>query len=63
MPRAAQTLFAALNTLEGRVISMCQRRHRHAEWLKSFADQPWAVQRPGAAAAREASTEATRPVP
>ena len=28
------TLFAALNTLDGRVISICQPRHRHAEWLK-----------------------------
>jgi transposase len=28
------TLFAALNTLDGSVISMCQPRHRHIEWLK-----------------------------
>jgi transposase len=28
------TLFAALNTINGRVISMCQPRHRHTEWLK-----------------------------
>jgi transposase len=28
------TLFAALNTLDGTVISMCQDRHRHEEWLK-----------------------------
>jgi transposase len=28
------TLFAALNTLDGRVISMCQPRHRHGEWLR-----------------------------
>lgn len=28
------TLFAALNTLDGSVISMCQPRHRHTEWLK-----------------------------
>jgi transposase len=28
------TLFAALNVLDGRVISQCQRRHTHAEWLK-----------------------------
>jgi transposase len=28
------TLFAALNTLDGTVISMCQDRHRHQEWLK-----------------------------
>ena len=27
------TLFAALNTLDGTVISMCQDRHRHEEWL------------------------------
>ena len=28
------TLFAALNTLDGTVISMCQQQHRHAEWLQ-----------------------------
>jgi transposase len=28
------TLFAAWNTLDGRVISLCQERHRHQEWLK-----------------------------
>ena len=28
------TLFAALNTLDGSVISMCQPRHRHGEWLR-----------------------------
>jgi transposase len=28
------TLFAALNTLDGRVISMCDDRHRHQEWLR-----------------------------
>ena len=28
------TLFAALDTLEGEVISMCEDRHRHQEWLK-----------------------------
>jgi transposase len=28
------TLFAALNTLDGSVISLCQQRHRHQEWLK-----------------------------
>jgi len=28
------TLFAALNTLDGTVISMCNDRHRHQEWLK-----------------------------
>lgn len=26
------TLFAALNTLDGKVISMCAPRHRHQEW-------------------------------
>jgi len=28
------TLFAALNILDGTVISMCDDRHRHQEWLK-----------------------------
>jgi transposase len=28
------TLFAALDALEGKVISMCDDRHRHQEWLK-----------------------------
>ncbi len=28
------TLFAALNVLDGSVISQCQSRHRHTEWLK-----------------------------
>jgi transposase len=28
------TLFAALNTLDGTVISCCQPRHRNAEWLR-----------------------------
>jgi transposase len=28
------TLFAALNTLSGKVISLCQQRHRHTEWLR-----------------------------
>jgi len=28
------TLFAALNTLDGTVISMCDDRHRHQEWLE-----------------------------
>jgi transposase len=27
------TLFAALNTLDGKVIGLCQQRHRHQEWL------------------------------
>jgi len=28
------TLFAALNTLDGSVISCCPQRHRHEEWLR-----------------------------
>ena len=28
------TLFAALNTLDGSIISMCDDRHRHQEWLR-----------------------------
>lgn len=28
------TLFAALNTLDGSVIGMCDDRHRHQEWIK-----------------------------
>jgi transposase len=28
------TLFAALNTLDGTVLSSCQSRHRHLEWLR-----------------------------
>ena len=28
------TLFAALNAADGRVISMCDDRHRHQEWLQ-----------------------------
>ena len=28
------TLFAALNTLDGTVISRCDDRHRHQEWVK-----------------------------
>ena len=28
------TLFAALNTLDGKVISRCMKNHRHHEWLK-----------------------------
>ncbi len=28
------TLFAALNVLDGKVISLCQERHRHQEWIK-----------------------------
>jgi transposase len=30
----AATLFAALDALQGQVISMCDDRHRHQEWLK-----------------------------
>jgi len=28
------TLFAALNVLDGQIISQCQQRHTHVEWLK-----------------------------
>jgi transposase len=28
------TLFAALSTVDGKVISLCQERHRHQEWLR-----------------------------
>jgi transposase len=28
------TLFAALSTLDGKVISTCMNRHRHQEWIK-----------------------------
>ena len=28
------TLFAALSTLDGAVISRCEPRHRHTEWLR-----------------------------
>jgi len=28
------TLFAALNTINGKVISLCQERHRHQEWVR-----------------------------
>lgn len=28
------TLFAALNTLDATVISLCQPQHRHGEWLE-----------------------------
>jgi transposase len=28
------TLFAALDAMEGSIISMCEDRHRHQEWLK-----------------------------
>jgi hypothetical protein len=28
------TLFAALNTLNGKVIATCMPQHRHQEWLK-----------------------------
>jgi len=28
------TLFAAMDAATGRMISLCQQRHRHQEWLK-----------------------------
>jgi len=28
------TLFAALDTLEGKVIAQCKLQHRHSEWLE-----------------------------
>ena len=28
------TLFAALNTLDGKLIGTCMKRHRHQEWIK-----------------------------
>ena len=28
------TLFAALNTLDGTIISKCMKRHRHQEWIQ-----------------------------
>ncbi|MFN9432252.1 MAG: IS630 family transposase, partial [Acidobacteriota bacterium] len=28
------TLFAALNAASGKVISLCQQRHRHQDWIK-----------------------------
>lgn len=31
------TLFAAIDMLEGRVISECMERHRHQEWIKFLA--------------------------
>jgi DDE superfamily endonuclease len=33
-PNGTATLFAALDALQGQVISMCDDRHRHQEWLK-----------------------------
>jgi len=38
------TLFAALNILDGSVISCCQDRHRHSEWLKFLKQIDKAVQ-------------------
>jgi len=29
------TQFAALNVLVGKIIGQCQRRHTHAQWLRS----------------------------
>jgi transposase len=37
------TLFAALNALEGQVISMCDDRHRHQEWLKFLSGIDYVV--------------------
>ena len=37
------TLFAALDTLEGKVISMCDDRHRHQEWLKFLRESIFVV--------------------
>ena len=34
MRNGTATMFAALDALEGEVISMCDDRHRHQEWLK-----------------------------
>jgi len=31
------TLFAALNTLDGRVVGTCMPRHRHQEWIQFLA--------------------------
>jgi transposase len=31
------TLFAALSTLDGRLIGTCMKRHRHQEWIKFLA--------------------------
>ncbi len=28
------TMFAAMNVASGKVISLCQQRHRHQEWIK-----------------------------
>ena len=28
------SLFAAMNVLDGTIISQCQPRHRHQEWLR-----------------------------
>src|SRR5579871_1296952 len=37
------TLFAALDTLQGHVISMYDDRHRHQEWLKFLRAIDWVV--------------------
>ena len=34
------TLFAALSTLDGSVISRCAQRHRHTEWLEFLRQTP-----------------------
>jgi hypothetical protein len=47
------TLFAALNTLDGSVISMCQPRHRHERVAEvPAADQPQHAQAPEPASGR-----------
>jgi transposase len=37
------TLFAALNALQGQVISMCDDRHRHQEWLRFLRGIDYAI--------------------
>ena len=34
MRHGTTTLFAALSTLDGKVIGTCMKRHRHQEWIK-----------------------------
>jgi hypothetical protein len=33
------TLFAALNALEGRLITRTEKQHTHVEWLRSLSPQ------------------------
>lgn len=33
-------LFAALDAAEGKVIGICQQRHRHQEWIKFMRSTP-----------------------